>query len=628
MMASDDRAVIGNALKSIDELTYFLATAPVNWQPGQVIRRYFLNEELGYISCVFWDNIFYITGTDIIKICIYKMLLFGRVVLQKKKFEEGIFSDLRCLKIGEHASLEQPKSPFLDFLYKNMCVKTQKKQKVFYWFSVPHDKLISDALERDLKRESNGMNQLITTRAVREPALTFKYNRSIAGSVFQQARNYFVLRSRIIFSDVFSTPIDVNRVPNSNQCVTGNANDLGVNLSSSQDTVETSSQKYAASNQSYSSVHTPIPSSDTTPHTQHADLRNMKPSNDRAVSKTSQVPPKDNETVNISKQQFMPALIDPTTGFFEGVQYYISNMGSKEYMCKQRNTPAVNLNADIKQSSPDNLIEKEEDPHASIQVEGPLRCSCGYSARNTGRSTASSSSSDNSALQSTDDGSDPGILQSRPPPPPSPPPPQFKPEQDSDRGSPTNSASRMDTQVEQKDSFHEYTTSSNEETIRSGVSVAHTQRSGSQFDDGLASAETYDKDDYNIAGRTSGSDHDDYDNHSIESALDIVLPAGTEGNTSSMISTDDEFYSTFMEPFDASKYFLSPMDRMRSGFLISPQSMQPDITFAQDEEQKSQHQLQQHQQPNTHPPQLQHQFQHQRRPRTLRQGKYLKKSIR
>lgn len=99
-----------------------------------------------------------------------------------KKFEEGIFSDLRNLKSGTDASLEEPKSPFLDFLYKNNCIRTQKKQKVFYWYSVPHDRLFLDALERDLKREK--MNQEATTVAVSEPALSFEFDSS--QSLFEQ----------------------------------------------------------------------------------------------------------------------------------------------------------------------------------------------------------------------------------------------------------------------------------------------------------------------------------------------------------------------------------------------------------------------------------------------------------
>lgn len=43
--------------------------------------------------------------------------------------------------------------------------------KVFYWFSVPHDRLFLDALERDLKREKAGQEP--TSQVVGEPALSF-----------------------------------------------------------------------------------------------------------------------------------------------------------------------------------------------------------------------------------------------------------------------------------------------------------------------------------------------------------------------------------------------------------------------------------------------------------------------
>jgi transcription factor STE12 len=123
------------------------------------------------------DNLFHITGTDIVRSLTYRFFAFGRPVVNTKKFEEGIFSDLRNLKPGTDASLEEPKSEFLDLLYKNNCIRTQKKQKVFYWFSVPHDRLFLDALERDLKREK--MNQEPTTRATAEPALSFYYDSSM-----------------------------------------------------------------------------------------------------------------------------------------------------------------------------------------------------------------------------------------------------------------------------------------------------------------------------------------------------------------------------------------------------------------------------------------------------------------
>jgi transcription factor STE12 len=53
---------------------------------------------------------------------------------------------------------------------------------VFYWYSVPHDRLFLDALERDLKREK--MGQEATTVAVSEPALSFEFDSS--QSLFEQ----------------------------------------------------------------------------------------------------------------------------------------------------------------------------------------------------------------------------------------------------------------------------------------------------------------------------------------------------------------------------------------------------------------------------------------------------------
>ena len=128
------------------------------------------------------NNLFHISGTDIVRCLSFRFQAFGRPVKNSKKFEEGIFSDLRNLKSGTDASLEEPKSPFLDFMYKNNCIRTQKKQKVFYWYSVPHDRLFLDALERDLKREK--MDQEATTMAVSEPALSFEFDSS--QSLFEQ----------------------------------------------------------------------------------------------------------------------------------------------------------------------------------------------------------------------------------------------------------------------------------------------------------------------------------------------------------------------------------------------------------------------------------------------------------
>jgi len=53
---------------------------------------------------------------------------------------------------------------------------------VFYWYSVTHDRLFLDALERDLKREKAG--QEATTSAVSEPALSFEFDST--QSLFEQ----------------------------------------------------------------------------------------------------------------------------------------------------------------------------------------------------------------------------------------------------------------------------------------------------------------------------------------------------------------------------------------------------------------------------------------------------------
>lgn len=178
----------------LDNLKFFLATAPSRWSstPSGLTQNdsfpmnssghpasshpsmnRFLLPSSEYITCVSWNNRYFITGTDIVRALIFRFEAFGRPVVNMKKFEEGIFSDLRNLKPGVDACLEEPKSPFLDLLFKYQCIRTQKKQKVFYWFSVPHDRLFLDALERDLKREKMELEP--TTVITGEPARSFTY---------------------------------------------------------------------------------------------------------------------------------------------------------------------------------------------------------------------------------------------------------------------------------------------------------------------------------------------------------------------------------------------------------------------------------------------------------------------
>lgn len=110
------------------------------------------------ISCIQWDGEYYITGTDIIKIIVYRLRLEGHLVSlgEMKKFEEGVFSDLRHLKAGLGARLEEARSEFLEWLCRHGCIRTQKKQKVYFWKAVDVEKLISDARCRQQKRNERG----------------------------------------------------------------------------------------------------------------------------------------------------------------------------------------------------------------------------------------------------------------------------------------------------------------------------------------------------------------------------------------------------------------------------------------------------------------------------------------
>ncbi|GAB5585653.1 hypothetical protein Unana1_00553 [Umbelopsis nana] len=164
-------------LAMIEDVKRFLFEAPTSWdqvEGNMMIKRCVLPGTCDSISCVLWKGLLYITGTDIVRSLLFRFHAFGRLVTNIKKFEEGIFSDLRNLKPGTDSCLECPKSDFLDLLYKYKCIRTQKKQKVFCWFSVPHDRLFLDALERDLKRENMGMET--STIAFAEPSLSLTFN--------------------------------------------------------------------------------------------------------------------------------------------------------------------------------------------------------------------------------------------------------------------------------------------------------------------------------------------------------------------------------------------------------------------------------------------------------------------
>lgn len=184
----DETATVIESVRLIEDMRFFLLTAPANWLGNQIIRRYCLGNDEGYVSCVRRNGLYFITGTDIVKAIIYKFHHFGRTITDRKKFEEGVFLDLRNLRVGNDAVLENPKLEFLDFLHQNQCIRTQKKQKVFFWYNVSHDKLMADALERDIKRER--ANQTAVSKAAKEPALSFNYDSDSEKSIEEQLNRH------------------------------------------------------------------------------------------------------------------------------------------------------------------------------------------------------------------------------------------------------------------------------------------------------------------------------------------------------------------------------------------------------------------------------------------------------
>ncbi|OCF37614.1 hypothetical protein I316_00741 [Kwoniella heveanensis BCC8398] len=166
-------------VKTLGRLQFFLTTAPTFWIENPLSTTFLNSFTLPNgenVSCVLWQGLYHISGTDIVRALAFRFEAFGRPVRAVKKWEEGVFSDLRNLKPGPDATLEEPKSKLLEYLFRNGCIRTQKKVclSLVHLFSVPHDRLFLDALERDLKREKAGLTP--TTVVSGEPALSFRYD--------------------------------------------------------------------------------------------------------------------------------------------------------------------------------------------------------------------------------------------------------------------------------------------------------------------------------------------------------------------------------------------------------------------------------------------------------------------
>jgi len=165
-------------IRNLNDLRYFLQNAPDTFESGERIKRHELpNSEA--VSCIRWDEDFLMSGADILRCVVFRFEALGREVVNRAKFEELVFSDLRSLKTNVRARLEEGKSDMLEFLHQYGCIRTKKKQRVFYWYAIPHEKLFLESLERELRRamiDNAQSDSHRVTVAVRERALSMPYD--------------------------------------------------------------------------------------------------------------------------------------------------------------------------------------------------------------------------------------------------------------------------------------------------------------------------------------------------------------------------------------------------------------------------------------------------------------------
>ncbi len=74
--------------RQLDELKNFMATAPMDWSDAaQKIKRFPLPSGES-VSCILWNGLFYVTGTDVVRAMQFRFQSVGRVIASPKKFEE------------------------------------------------------------------------------------------------------------------------------------------------------------------------------------------------------------------------------------------------------------------------------------------------------------------------------------------------------------------------------------------------------------------------------------------------------------------------------------------------------------------------------------------------------------
>lgn len=135
--------------KLTEDLKDFINNAGKDWAPEEECRRFTIFGDC--IVCARWEGKLLVSGSDVVKCmgALYRLANLGKLPRDQRKFKESITGDLRNLKTGSAALLEDANSPLLRFLFRISSVRTHKRQKVFFWTAVPFMDLFLDAMSRE-----------------------------------------------------------------------------------------------------------------------------------------------------------------------------------------------------------------------------------------------------------------------------------------------------------------------------------------------------------------------------------------------------------------------------------------------------------------------------------------------
>lgn len=124
--------------------------------PEGALARYRLPATLEHIHCVLWEGQYLMTSCDIIKV-LRVLVRAGGHGQADRKFKESVFSALRRYRPGLECQVELAHSRLLLWLQQHGCIRTIKRQRMYYWHKV----------------DVFGLADEIRQRAVRRPALDY-----------------------------------------------------------------------------------------------------------------------------------------------------------------------------------------------------------------------------------------------------------------------------------------------------------------------------------------------------------------------------------------------------------------------------------------------------------------------